>query len=270
MKGLSSKNKRRFSIFIILGVFCYSILFHFARITFLVNKNTLKTTFSTSVKELDNKSPESLLVYKTFKAIENEDISSAMKYIDEFVNTYNDVYMNAYLCNFKDYVIEKKKKNRKPIFFFNEMPVFTEYLVTNYKESKKDAERYSEVVPFYILKTYEKEHKCSSNLCDIFIQNSAINNHLSKKAAIILCLKIRTIYEDDGLVKNKDRLKSIQDIITMYKQNYPNELNNNPNYMDEIKWLDTFYSFLTDRINNPVIGIFSRMTFNKNIKGLGE
>ena len=78
------------------------------------------------------------------------------------------------------------------------MPIFAAHLV-----SKSDAENYETVIPFYILKKYETKTKNTANLCDIYIQNTTKHGLLPKKTAIVICLKIRRLYELDGLIKNR-------------------------------------------------------------------
>ena len=272
---MNNKVLRARILFVIIGLFCWWFIFKNALIGFKANLNAkigTSSVFENSTnsnilkKNIDLNSYEYLL--RVLKNIENDEIDLAVQCIDNEINELKISYFNEYLSKFSLYCKEKNK-NKKSIYFFNEMLSFQNHMKNEYDVDDSNAVSLSEIVPFYIIKQ-EAKNKNVSNLCDIFIENTTKNGFLTKKAAIVICLKIRRLYEEDGVVKNADYLKKIQEQINMYKQLYSNELKDNPKFIDEIRYLDVFYDFLQKRINDPVRSIFKRITFNKNIKGLGE
>ena len=268
---MSLKNKVKILLFFILGAFCYGVIFYSGWKNFSAVQNASEGTFAESVQEFYEKPEDYRLILSILKAVEYDETDEAEEKTEEFLNISEDAYMNEYFGKLREF-LSAEKKDRKPKYFFEEMGRFCSYFSSIYKESGNDSNRYSEVIPFYILKNYEKKEKDCVSLCETFLQNSTLNSngYLTKKGAVVICLKIRKLYEDDGIVKNDERLKSIQNEITRYIQMYPDELEGSPVFSDEINWLRIFDSFLKDRIENPVTGIFRRISFNGNISGLGE
>ena len=269
-KIMKLRDWRIFIIWVSLGILFYGLLFNFAVMDFRAGLNVNRGKFVTPVQKLEEMSPDFVNFYNILKTIENEDEASAADRINSYFYQSNDTYLKSYLEEFQRYINTKKAKLKRPVYFFNEMKSLSQYLQSKYRQKKNDSENYAQVIPFYILKKYDSASKNTLNLCEIYLRENINDSHLTKNAAIVICLKIRRMYEADGLIKSTENLKKIQGNIDIYRQLYPGELKDNPKFMDEINWLDSFYSFITDRINNPVMGIFSRWSYNKNIKGLGE
>ena len=269
-KIITLKDYRPVIFWCILGLICYGLIGNFIKNSWLQQREVQHGKMIMPVEKLEKQPEDFISFYNILKNIENDDEQATVSQINSYLPEIKDVYLKSYLDKFLTYITTKKIKERKPIYFFNEMPVFSQYIGSKYNLDNVTASNYAQIIPFHILKKYDRASINTLQLCDIYLRENIKGDSISKNCAILICLKVRRMYETDGLIKSDETLKKIQETIDMYKQMYPNELKDNPSFMDEINWLEKFDDFLTQRINNPVMGIFSRLAFNKNIKGLGE
>ena len=288
MKIIEFLIKDRRIIYLIAGIVCLGLLGHFIKRDLLYAQHdqldiynddiTKNDKTRTMISISDTEETFSTSVTDVLKHIDSGNIHEALlgiSVLENMSSTPINKRIKEYFRRFYDYSLSHKVTTAKT--FFTGMKEMQNALKNDCGLNDLDAEDFAQIIPFYILKTYEKKTKKTSELCELFLTQDTHDQHLTKKGAIVLCLAVRTQYERYG--KKTQQLKDIQEKITMYRQKYPSEIGKepkNPKFIDEINFIDSFYDFLTYWIDKPenlfkgIEHFFKRNNYNKKIKGLGE
>ena len=98
-----------------------------------------------------------------------------------------------------------------------------------------------------------------------FVQQCA--GYVSPKFAAIMCLHVRTYYEQEGISKTDEKIKSVEELIAKYQQRYPYLVGKNAKdkYTKYADYLRRFNKLCEVIRNKHVADKFYRLGFDKDI-----
>lgn len=229
---------------------------------------------STAVRRANNQkyyqSYGTKFVQDVVKHLEDDETAKAMDLIATIDESAVPEEVKEFFKYFEVYCKTEKNKDRnfKPII--NNIGTLKEYCK---KELNDDiqATYLSESILFYCIKNYEKKSKNKSDLilyCEEymeFVQQCA--GYVSPKFAAIMCLHVRTYYEQEGIAKTDEKIKSVEELIAKYQQRYPYLVGKNAKdkYTKYADYLRRFNKLCEDIRNKHVADKFNRLAFDKDI-----
>lgn len=253
--------------FIIIGLVAWVFIISFGRKEFSWELKSSDSLFAEKVNNPNKKDPVSDILIK----IKDNKIEEALSSILLLESDNNSEPVKEYFNDFRSYYnADQKQKNVLPLI--NNMVVIKRYYQQQGFNETESISR-AEIIPFFCIKKFElsKKPNVLNTICDNYLSNTE-SNHISEQTAVIICLKIRTLYKKEGIGKTNDYIKDIEEKITAYQNRYQTELGSKTNstYSEEAEYLNRFKKLCENIRNKHVFDKYDRLVFDMSISKLGE
>ena len=243
----------------------------------LVAKDVQSDTKTTSIaiqrvqNNLTNLSYDFKFIKNFVENLEDGNEYKAIELVLNIENTELSSDLRSFFNLFSEYYFTKKNKNRnfKPII--NNIGTIKSICLTD-TNNEYLATQYSEKILFWCMKKFEqnaKNKKCLVQYCNQYIEFiGQTQGYQSAELAAIMCLHVRAYYEEEGISKTNEKIKSVQELITKYQQRYPEIFGETPkdDYQENANYLKRFNDLCNSIRNKHFWDKWDRLHFDNKIE----